>query len=87
MIERQKEQGYWNCLTWKPDPSTKIGVSWAQSIHCLYLKVERIIIFRKIFWESDIYETVEAACYFLILEKDESFLADVEEAVSIIGGV
>lgn len=38
----------------------------------------------QIFWESDIFKTVEAACYFLMMEKDDFLMADVEEAVSMI---
>lgn len=36
------------------------------------------------FWDSDVYKTIEAACYYLLQEPDEAMMADVEEAVDNI---
>ncbi|RDW58933.1 glycoside hydrolase family 127 protein [Aspergillus mulundensis] len=36
------------------------------------------------FWDSDIYKIVEAACYFLMKEKDDGLMAIVEEAVDMV---
>ncbi|KAJ4245054.1 hypothetical protein NW762_014264 [Fusarium torreyae] len=38
------------------------------------------------FWDSDVYKTTEAACYFLMSHPDESIMALVEEAVDNIRG-
>ncbi|KEF55775.1 uncharacterized protein A1O9_08526 [Exophiala aquamarina CBS 119918] len=38
----------------------------------------------KLFWESDIFKTVEAACYSLLKQKDDALLEDVENAVEMI---
>ncbi|KAJ5833267.1 hypothetical protein N7474_001578 [Penicillium riverlandense] len=38
------------------------------------------------FWDSDIYKSVEAACYFLQAKPDDTLMAAVEEAVDMIRG-
>ncbi|KAI9367637.1 hypothetical protein BJX61DRAFT_537895 [Aspergillus egyptiacus] len=56
-----------------------------------HLPVELSLDFRPLpfidcrpFWDSDIYKIAEAACYFLMKDKDDELMATVEEAADMI---